>query len=115
MSGHWIPKTLDVTKPPVLPGRQHVIAQNRLVAVLRRRLERLERPKVGEKRVARAAELRPVLRRCRRHTRPCGRAQPFTAERSSHANDADRLRKYLARFGVDWSDLRPRLADRGTG
>jgi transcriptional regulatory protein RtcR len=24
------------------------------------------------------------------------------------ANDADRLRKYLARFGLEWRDLAPR-------
>jgi transcriptional regulatory protein RtcR len=31
-------------------------------------------------------------------------------ERKRIANDADRLRKYLARFGFDWSDLKARLA-----
>ena len=31
-------------------------------------------------------------------------------ERKTSANDADRLRKYLARFGLDWSDLKTRLS-----
>lgn len=30
-------------------------------------------------------------------------------ERKRVANDADRLRKYLARFGLEWSDLKARL------
>jgi transcriptional regulatory protein RtcR len=30
-------------------------------------------------------------------------------ERKSSANDADRLRKYLARFDLDWSGLKDRL------
>src|SRR5262245_51597409 len=30
-------------------------------------------------------------------------------ERKKSANDADRLRKYLARFGLDWSDVKERL------
>jgi transcriptional regulatory protein RtcR len=30
-------------------------------------------------------------------------------ERKQSANDADRLRKYLARFGLEWADLRRRL------
>lgn len=31
-------------------------------------------------------------------------------ERKSVANDADRLRKYLARFDLEWSELKGRLA-----
>lgn len=31
-------------------------------------------------------------------------------EKKSVANDADRLRKYLARFELDWSELKGRLA-----
>jgi len=30
-------------------------------------------------------------------------------ERRRIANDADRLRKYLARFGLEWGDIKPRL------
>jgi transcriptional regulatory protein RtcR len=30
--------------------------------------------------------------------------------RKASANDADRLRKYLTRFGLDWTDLKTRLA-----
>jgi hypothetical protein len=29
-------------------------------------------------------------------------------QRKKMANDADRLRKYLARFGLEWSDLKER-------
>ena len=31
-------------------------------------------------------------------------------ERKSVPNDADRLRKYLARFDLEWSDLKGRIA-----
>ena len=30
-------------------------------------------------------------------------------ERKKIANDADRLRKYLARFDLEWSDVKQRL------
>jgi transcriptional regulatory protein RtcR len=30
--------------------------------------------------------------------------------RKTSANDADRLRKYLARYGLEWSDVKQRLA-----
>ena len=53
-------------------------------------------------------QLAEVIRTCR-HSRSlsdAGRAL-FAASRrrKSSANDADRLRKYLARFGIDWHDL----------
>ncbi|HEX8915427.1 MAG TPA: RNA repair transcriptional activator RtcR [Humisphaera sp.] len=55
-------------------------------------------------------QLAEVLKVCRdaRSLSEAGRAL-FAASRTSKAkaNDADRLRKYLARFGVDWRKLRP--------
>jgi transcriptional regulatory protein RtcR len=32
-------------------------------------------------------------------------------QRKTSANDADRLRKYLARFGLDWAELKARLSN----
>ena len=34
-------------------------------------------------------------------------------ERKKIANDADRLRKYLARFDLEWSDVKDRLRHGG--
>jgi len=34
-------------------------------------------------------------------------------ERKKIANDADRLRKYLGRFDLDWGELKDRLTRRG--
>jgi transcriptional regulatory protein RtcR len=54
------------------------------------------------------AQLASVIRACRaaRSLSEAGRAL-FSVSRLSKAqpNDADRLRKYLARFGLAWSDL----------
>lgn len=33
-------------------------------------------------------------------------------ERKKMSNDADRLRKYLARFDLDWNEIKSRLAQR---
>ena len=53
-------------------------------------------------------QLAEVLRVCRasRSLSEAGRAL-FAASRTrkSSVNDADRLRKYLARFGIDWKQL----------
>jgi transcriptional regulatory protein RtcR len=50
-------------------------------------------------------QLGEIVRICRKHSSlsAAGRAL-FAASRSQKAsiNDADRLRKYLARFGLDW-------------
>ncbi|HSX56598.1 MAG TPA: sigma 54-dependent transcriptional regulator, partial [Sphingomonas sp.] len=55
-------------------------------------------------------QLAEAIRVCRlsRSLSEAGRAL-FSASRArrSSANDADRLRKYLARFGLDWSAVRP--------
>jgi transcriptional regulatory protein RtcR len=55
-------------------------------------------------------QLREVLRICR-ETRSLSEAgrRLFAASRARKAapNDADRLRKYLARFGLEWASLRP--------
>jgi len=56
-------------------------------------------------------QLAEVIRVCRAsHTLSDAGRRLFTASRSRKAapNDADRLRKYLARFGVDWKSLRER-------
>lgn len=54
-------------------------------------------------------QLREVIKVCRRcrHLSEAGR-QLFAAsrERKSSSNDTDRLRKYLARFGLDWETVR---------
>jgi transcriptional regulatory protein RtcR len=34
-------------------------------------------------------------------------------DRKASRNDADRLRKYLARFGLDWTSIRESVATRG--
>ncbi|HJB65958.1 MAG TPA: RNA repair transcriptional activator RtcR [Candidatus Mailhella merdavium] len=56
-----------------------------------------------------AAQLACVVRVCRR-TRSLSEAGRLlfarSRERKQHANDADRLRKYLAKFGLDWESLR---------
>jgi transcriptional regulatory protein RtcR len=56
-------------------------------------------------------QLAEVVRICRQHSTlsAAGRAL-FAASRASKAsvNDADRLRKYLARFGLDWSAIAER-------
>jgi len=36
---------------------------------------------------------------------------PVSRERKKNANDADRLRKYLAGFGIDWKDVMQRQPD----
>ena len=54
-------------------------------------------------------QLAAVITVCRRsHTlSEAGRALFHTSrDRKKTVNDADRLRKYLARFGLDWRDLR---------
>jgi sigma54-dependent transcription regulator len=43
-----------------------------------------------------------------RETRSVGATR--TRERKSVANDADRLRKYLGRFDLEWGALKARLA-----
>jgi transcriptional regulatory protein RtcR len=56
-------------------------------------------------------QLADVVAVCRsaRSLSEAGRAL-FTVSRARRkaTNDADRLRKYLARFGLDWRDLAPR-------
>jgi hypothetical protein len=37
---------------------------------------------------------------------PGANCLPFHAEKAN-PNDADRLRKYLARFGLSWENIRP--------
>jgi transcriptional regulatory protein RtcR len=54
-------------------------------------------------------QLEGVLRVCREHRTlsDAGRALfGSSREKKKTANDADRLRKYLARFGLQWDDLR---------
>ena len=55
-------------------------------------------------------QLAAVIRICRQSASlsAAGR-RLFAASRAEKAsqNDADRLRKYLARFGLDWAALRP--------
>jgi transcriptional regulatory protein RtcR len=58
-------------------------------------------------------QLAEVIRVCRAsHTLSDAGRRLFAASRSRKAapNDADRLRKYLARFGVDWKSLREQAA-----
>jgi transcriptional regulatory protein RtcR len=54
-------------------------------------------------------QLASVIRVCREHSSlsAAGRTL-FAASRAqkASANDADRLRKYLARFGLDWQAVR---------
>ena len=63
-------------------------------------------------------QLAEVIRICRasRSLSDAGR-QLFAASRTQKAtpNDADRLRKYLARFGLDWRTVCPTLSARGEG
>lgn len=61
-----------------------------------------------------AAQLREVLRVCRRHpTLSSAGRELFAVSRlkKSSRNDADRLTKYLARFDLTWKQLRSRMDD----
>lgn len=60
-------------------------------------------------------QLEDVLRVCQssRNLSDAGRTIfDRSRERRKIANDADRLRKYLARFSLEWGDLKARLAQR---
>ena len=60
-------------------------------------------------------QLEDVLRVCQssRSLSDAGRTIfDRSRERRKIANDADRLRKYLARFSLEWGDLKDRLAER---
>jgi transcriptional regulatory protein RtcR len=57
-------------------------------------------------------QLEDVLIVCRRSSSLSAAGRVLfdrSRERKKIANDADRLRKYLARFDLDWSDLKERL------
>jgi transcriptional regulatory protein RtcR len=59
-------------------------------------------------------QLEDVLKVCRSSSTlsAAGRALfDRSRERKKVANDADRLRKYLARFNLEWSDLKERLRE----
>lgn len=57
-------------------------------------------------------QLEDVLRVCRSAVSLSAAGRVLfdcSRERKKIANDADRLRKYLARFDLDWSELKERL------
>jgi len=58
------------------------------------------------------AQLREVLKTCRK-AKPLSEAQRMlfaaSRKRRSSTNDADRLRKYLARFDLSWKEVTERV------
>lgn len=57
------------------------------------------------------AQLAAVIRVCKQHPTMAASGRTLFAQsrlRKASSNDADRLRKYLARFGLSWSDFRER-------
>jgi sigma54-dependent transcription regulator len=100
----------------VLDGDRHVGEtpdDPRVRHRVRRGRHRAKRPSASQRQLAQTldrfdrVQLEDVLRACA--DAPTLRSR----ERKRVANDADRLRKYLARFGLEWSALKERLREAG--
>ena len=69
--------------------------------------------KAGELDLFDRVQLAAVLRECRRADTLADAGRRLFAQsrlRKSSANDSDRLKKYLARFGLDWAEVRAEAA-----
>ena len=86
------------------PARETALVDDVVAPDVRASLDRFDR-----------VQLQDVLEVCRdAPTLSAAGRQLFdrSRERKQSANDADRLRKYLARFGLDWAALKRNLIAR---